>query len=75
MSSSMWYVQLRFSSFQRGRWVTLACDARPEQARREAAALYRGARTEAGEYPIGVRVITGDRLARSERSLELALAS
>jgi hypothetical protein len=75
MSSSMWYVQLRFASYQRGRWVTLACDLRPERARREAAALYRELRTDEGEYPVGVRVITGDRLARSERSLELALAS
>ncbi len=75
MSSSMWYVQLRFSTYQRGRWVTLACDLRPENARREAAALYRGARTDAGEYPIGVRVVTGERLARAERSVELALTA
>ena len=45
---------------------------RPENARREAAALYRGARTDAGEYAIGVRAVTGERLARAERSVELA---
>ena len=84
MSSSMWYVQLRFSTYQRGRWVTLACDLRPENARREAAALYRGARTDAGEYPIEEKdlvvpeasgPLTGERLARAERSVELALTA
>jgi hypothetical protein len=71
MSSSMWYVQLRFTTFQRGRWVTFGCDREPEKARHTAAALYRGAHTDDGEYPIGVRVVNGERLRQAEQTLAL----
>jgi hypothetical protein len=71
MSNSMWYVQLRFSTFQRGRWVTFGCDSEPAKARHTAAALYRAAHTDEGEYPIGVRVVDGDRLRRAEHALAL----
>jgi hypothetical protein len=65
------YVQLRFSRYHRGRWLTLACEAEPQTARRRAAALYQGARTACGDHPIAVRVVTGGQIPPEQRHVEV----
>jgi hypothetical protein len=71
MSTAHCYVQLRFSRFRRGCWLTLACEPEPHLARRRAAALYQSARTTCGDHPVGVRVVTAEQLPPDQRDLEL----
>jgi hypothetical protein len=71
MSTVQCYVQLRFSRFRRGRWLTLACEPEPHLARRRAAVLYQSARTACGDHPVGVRVVTGNQLQPDERHIAL----
>jgi hypothetical protein len=71
MNTQPWYVQLRFSRFRRGRWLTLACEQEPQLARRRAAVLYQGARTACGDHPVGVRVVTADQLPPDQRGVDM----